>query len=165
MEIIHEPFRPLRHKREIDFNLGPSGVKLTEAMIPSDRFPSMAQLYIIFTDLKNLMKSQVSDKMAASEDEEDMDDDEPVGQVIPLTQMIKAEPVDLDNTIPVFTERLPSPILEEEIIQSGANNSVNLNSFEKLRLEEVVQLFRYRIKNNHLGQLPYLPPKWNGNCL
>ena len=45
--------------------------------------------------------------------------------------------------------------------QTGPSR-LDLSDLDKLNVYDIVQLFRCRIKNNHLGQVHYFPTKWNG---
>ena len=42
LEIDIKPFRSLEHKKEINFKLGPRGLKIKEDTFESDRIPGMA---------------------------------------------------------------------------------------------------------------------------
>lgn len=68
-----QPYDPLEHKAVINFKLGPQGFKIPEPRAQSEEFPSPSQLYIIFTDIRNLCASTVKDQISLVEEEGDED--------------------------------------------------------------------------------------------
>jgi hypothetical protein len=54
----------------------------------------------------------------------------------------------------------------EPNVKSKNSNKQGINlkdeALDSIHLESLIQLLRYRIKNNSLGQIHYLPDEWNG---
>jgi hypothetical protein len=128
-----QPYQPLLHKAPVNFELGPEHFKLTAPFFSSSKFFSPGQLWAVFTDLRNLCTSTVKDEISVL-DEEDQD----------------------EESSNVVAEQVLQPIS----VHQSTTHGLDLTTLEKFTLQEVVQLFRYRVKNNNLGPVPLLPEEW-----
>ena len=152
-------------------------------MFDSDRCLTFAQLYIVLTDIRNAIEASSTpgapaDPADGFTDEEDFaGNDEPLAtsNIINMQQTktsnfypdktderLQAEEEDQEINSPSF---LPMP--QDNLSSAGkaeeAKPSLDFLGQDKMNLYDLVQLFRYRIKNNHIGQMKYLPAKWNGS--
>lgn len=167
-------FDPLEHKAVIDFKLGPSGLKLSEALQQSEECPSIGQLFIIFTDVRNLCASTVKDNISLVEEpfeDDDKDREDNVrpesprfGDVLPSpTRLINEDGLRMADSMVGLGESAQVHDPTSPLKQSPASGmEIDFASLEKFTLDEIIQLFRYRVKNNSLGNIHYLPSKWNG---
>jgi hypothetical protein len=162
-----QPYDPLEHKAVINFKLGPQGFKIPEPRAQSEEFPSPSQLYIIFTDIRNLCASTVKDQISIVEEEGGEDLNNINSSVSPGFRDILPPPTDILPEDGLKMDDSPDHLAESNTILAGDKKTsqgalIDFASLEKVTLDEIIQLFRYRVKNNSLGMIHYLPEKWNG---
>jgi hypothetical protein len=179
------PWDPLEKKHVFDFDLSPEEVTLPEPMFESDRCLTFAQLYIVLTDINNAIRASAGNQGAPADPMEGYTDEEYLpGSEEPLatSNIINQQQTKTSHFYPDKTEeRLQAEDEDQEInspsnlpqaqdnlsnagkAEEGAKFNLDFQSLDKMNLYDLVQLFRYRIKNNNIGDMKYLPAKWNGS--
>jgi hypothetical protein len=154
-------------------------------MFESDRCLSFAQLYIVLTDMRNAIQTDQGQGAPAGSAERYTDEEDFAGSDEPMatSNIINLQQTKTSNFYPDKTdERLEvedenqeinSPsfipgaavddLARENQAVEGGRVELDLKHLDKLLLYDLVQQFRYRIKNNHIGEMKYLPAKWNGS--
>lgn len=173
------PFDLLNHKHPLNFKLGPSKFKMSEVGIESDRYFSIPQLFMIFTDLRNLLFGRQGPDVSVVEDQQEdpeggsEDINRSDGILSPIQMRVK--PFDRDAIIEnenlEVSKNQDSENREDDdnILNEGVQNDQEERSesaFKKMEIfsvEEVVQRLRIRVKNNSLGLMHYFPEKWDGS--
>lgn len=169
-------------KKLLNFKVGPSKVKMSEVYPESDRYFSIPQLFLMFTDLRNLLVFKQGVDVSVVEDEAEdpeggSEDNKSHGILSPIN--MKFKPFDKDAIADDILEdskgapfepkeqddNIQSPLLDEEIkfVEQEAAPEDFTNTLESFTVEEIIQRLRIRVKNNSLGNLHYFPEKWNGN--
>ena len=176
------PFDPYQHLQPVSFKLGPIDYKIIDWKQPSTRFLCVTQLFGILTDLRNLMSgtNQPIELSKSPEIEdfgpEELDENNMVTNILPHNLGAREDDGPLS---PIKTGRTDlfadghdqeqihnlSQEIQEPIEAEGSKHvSFNIKDevLDFIDLETLIQLLRYRIKNNSLGQIHYLPEEWNG---
>lgn len=131
-------------------------------------------------DLRNLITSspnhiEVSKAEVEDYGPEDLDDNDMVTNMLPHNLGSRNDELPLS---PIKTGRneffgdgqeqeqlhnLSQEIQEpSETVPKFKSIDLSQESLDVIDLETLIQLFRYRIKNNSLGQIHYFPSEWNG---
>lgn len=132
---------------------------------------------MIFTDIRNFLQSKSKEEISYVEDEnqlasghqgDDSLEKEPMLTDILPHSAFQGQSGDQprpESPAGMDLSKNPSQNLLSQT--RGAENpssaKPSLEHLEKLSIEDITQLFRIRIKNNHLGQIHYFPSKWSGN--
>lgn len=177
------PWDPLEKKQVFNFDLSPEDVCLPEPMFDSDRCLSFAQLYIVLTDIRNAIPPTARDSPAGfadgfTDEEDAIGSDEPMATSNIINQQqtktsafypdrgtegLEAEDENQEINSPSFLPMAAENPSSAGKSDDGAKAGLDFLGLDRLNLYDLVQLFRYRIKNNQIGQMKYLPAKWNGS--
>lgn len=180
------PFDLAMYQPPLNFKLGPSKVCIPEPLRESDKYFSIAQLHVMFTDLRNMIAC--SGRMA---DVSLVIDDQREGGVSDQEELLSPSILSPLNMKPLDADAIQQEIIEDEelikdeeeqedhdersplkeelkktntgTVDHKQNLALALKHLDQSNVEKIVQRFRYRVKNNHLGHLHYFPIKWNGS--
>jgi hypothetical protein len=168
------PFDLYTSQLPLNFKLGPTSIKMPEQVIHSDRYFSISQLHLIFTDLRNLLANTDGNEEISLVMEEGPSNDSPTDSKLALGNL---------NMHQIDADTIPDDVLKHEgdMENNASNDDGNvarqvqipdntekndlesaLRKMEEFKVNLLAQRFRYRVKNNHIGALQYFPPKWNG---
>lgn len=181
------PFDLMVSQKAIDLKLGPRGIMIPEDIRPSDRYFSISQLHLVFTDLRNLLANcfeeedvslvmdggpsgdspTISNRMLGTLKMDHMDVENIVDDADDSRDGMRKDKIEREGGEEEGKERERE---EEENsgVEEGSGDrrkkslSEALRRLDELKMQQVAQRFRYRVKNNHIGVLRYFPPKWEG---
>lgn len=180
VEYDWQTFDPYMHLQPVNFKVGPNDFKIVEWSQTSTRFLSITQLFGVMIDLRNLITSSPNHIEVSKAEMEDygpdeLDDNDMVTNILPHHLGSRNDEAPLS---PIKTgrneffgdgqEQEQLHDLSQEIQEPSETapklKSIDLSqeSLDIIDLETLIQLLRYRIKNNSLGQIHYLPSEWNG---
>lgn len=135
----------------------------------------------MFTDLRNLLLYKQGIDVSLVEDEQEdpeggSDDNKSQGFLSPLSMKVKPFEKDVIADADILDESKQAlsdlkegkgddmNVIDEaepfEVPESTPDDF--LKKLETFSVEEAVQRFRIRVKNNSIGHLHYFPEKWNG---
>lgn len=147
-----ERYNPESYKPILNFKLGPSGFKIPKLDFSEKHF-TFEQIFLIVTDLRNILPN-----CGAENDDYDSGDID--------SNFERNKLVSRPESQAALELNPEENVIESKYFDPPARAGTGLKvRQEMIPVDEVYQLFRYRLRNFDHGQVKYFPVSWKGTSL